>query len=53
MATDKLEVCKLPRFGKIVAEHVQVGVEAASFGSIELAIIGGIRKTCLKNRWIK
>lgn len=53
MATEKLEVCKLPRSGQIAAEHVQVWVGAATYGSIKLAIIGGIKKTYLKSRWIK
>lgn len=40
MATEELEVCKLPRSGQIAEEHVQAGGGAASFGSINLAIIG-------------
>jgi len=53
MSIEKLELCKLPRSGQNAAENVQVGGGAASCGSIKLAIIGGIRKTCVKNRWVK
>jgi hypothetical protein len=53
MANEKLEVCKLPRSGEITTEYVQVGGGAACFGYIKLAVIGGVRKTCLKSKWIK
>jgi hypothetical protein len=53
MANEKLEVCKLPRSGQIASEYVQAGGRGVSFGYIKLAIIGGIRKTYLKSRWIK
>lgn len=53
MATEKLELCRLTRSGQNAAEHIQVGDGTASFGSIKLTIICGIKKTCVKNRWIK
>jgi hypothetical protein len=52
-ATETLVVYKLPRSGKIAAQHAQVGGGAASFGSIKITIVSGIRKTALRSKWIK
>ena len=53
MATEKLEVHNLASSGHTADEHVHVGGRTASLGSIKLAVVGGIRKPSLKNRWIK